>query len=297
MAHSYVKNPNEDKTISIDFTDELNGETISSVSWSSDLTEDSVSNTDTVAKITVSGGVNGLSYSLLATVTTSAGNTAIKSVSVIVSEEPAEAADGLTTVARVALEMGITDEAELYRIAQLILDATDMIALYCNRSTFKRQEVVEKFVGNGRNLAFVNHLPIVSISSITMDGVTIPSTDYEIQGSASGGVFHFSGWQDTAYDASPLAGMPVAQSRRKMFEITYTGGYILPSVAGRDLPRPIEQACLQLVKSMYNQGDNKNIKSEKVDSVYQVEYREEKMNNGIPSDVASLLDPYVRPVL
>lgn len=295
MAATYLKDPAEDLIITIDFSAELGVDTIASVAWATDLTEDATSNTTTAASITVSAGTDGVAYDVRATATTTAGNTFVKAVSVLVADEQAKASDGLTTVRRVATQLGITDEAELYLISEFINEASAAIEAYCNRK-FKQDSVVEKVSGNGNNFMFLSRLPVASITSITHDGATVSSSDYEIANSKSGEIYNKYGWIDTVGRNSAASLPERPYSERKLYEVTYVGGYKLPSDPDRDLPYDVERACIETVAGMYlTKADNPNISKQSLAGVVSIEYNNKDAGGlgvNLPSTARAALDKH-----
>jgi hypothetical protein len=73
----------------LDWTDELDGDTITSASWDvpAGLTLDNESNTTTACTVWLSGGVTGTNYRLVNEVTTAAGRTDQRTVSITVKDK------------------------------------------------------------------------------------------------------------------------------------------------------------------------------------------------------------------
>jgi len=77
LAPDFVKDPDSTEDYPFNWAPELDGDTISTVSWSlpDGLTQVSTSNTTTVATIFVSGGSEGQFYRIRCRITTAGGRT------------------------------------------------------------------------------------------------------------------------------------------------------------------------------------------------------------------------------
>lgn len=290
---TYLKNADEDLAVTIDFSDDLNGDTIASVVWTTGgLTEESTSETTTAATGVFSGGTAGLTYNIEANATTAGGLNIIKAVSAIIIDEQPSATDGLTTVSRVAVQLGVTNETDVFLLSSFINEATAMIERYCGRK-FKQETITTKFAGNGERYIFLDRLPVNSITSITHDGQTVPSSDYEISNAETGEIFNRYGWIETVAKSSTVSRPDVTFSEEKLYSISYSGGYILPGNASRSLPYDLERACVELVKSMFSQRKNDpSVTKQSLSGVASVEYGSGQGAANMPSSVVAILDNY-----
>lgn len=77
MSKTFVKDPADILDYTVNWVSWLNGDTISTSSWSADtgLTVDSDSNSTTAATAFVSGGTSNTTYGLYNTIVTAAGRT------------------------------------------------------------------------------------------------------------------------------------------------------------------------------------------------------------------------------
>ena len=77
MISTFIKDPNAIQDFNVDWTDALEGDTISSSSWTvpAGITQTSDFYTGTVATIWLSGGTAGTSYELTNRIVTAAGRT------------------------------------------------------------------------------------------------------------------------------------------------------------------------------------------------------------------------------
>lgn len=81
------KDPSDVKDFDLNWAVELDGETISTSTWTTDgLTNEASSYSGTTTTITLSGGSNGTIYDVRNTITTSGGQTFRKSMAVWVRE-------------------------------------------------------------------------------------------------------------------------------------------------------------------------------------------------------------------
>lgn len=78
------KDAQEELDYQVDFTSLLAGDTIATVTWTvpAGLTLESQSNTPTVATVWLSGGSDGISYTVVCTITTAGGRTFEQSVKI-----------------------------------------------------------------------------------------------------------------------------------------------------------------------------------------------------------------------
>lgn len=86
MADSFIKDPDEVLDYVIDWTATLDGDTISTSTWTvpAGLTKDSSSNTTTAATIWLSGGTVNTDYAVLNRITTAGGRTLDKTLTFLI---------------------------------------------------------------------------------------------------------------------------------------------------------------------------------------------------------------------
>lgn len=84
--NKFIKDPDAVLDYSIDWSDWLGSDTISTSTWEVDsgITEDSNSNTDTVTTIWLSGGTAGKKYELTNRITTTGGRTDDRTIIIVV---------------------------------------------------------------------------------------------------------------------------------------------------------------------------------------------------------------------
>lgn len=203
------------------------------------------------------------------------------------------AANALTSLAAVSEDLGITLGTDKSQLARFINAASDMIEGYCNRKFARTVVVEEKVAGRGEKTLLVERAPLVSIEEISYDGTALDEDGYEIHNAGAGIIYNkFSVWSwDTPYVQGASA-TPYPAAERKLYAVSYTGGFLLPCADSRDLPYDLEQACIDLVVSKYNRkGEDPNIKSEKI-SKWSATYGDWM----IPPRVQAILNIYRRAV-
>ena len=148
---------------------------------------------------------------------------------ITVTEYPQET--DLTTLRRVKIELGLdlttTTNDEL--LLSLITEASQAIEDYCHRD-FSRATVKEITAGNGRVRLMLSRTPVAEIESVVRDDSTIASTNYSIEDAESGALYRETGWYWTvSEDARFLVPYSQASADHPEYEVTYTGGYLLPN--------------------------------------------------------------------
>jgi hypothetical protein len=311
MSTLEAKTVNEVKYFNIDFSDQIPaGEEIATAVWTvpDDLTGDNESliDSDTKAQIRISGGLANVEYALKCVVTTtSVSNPQItleRGFILLILDTPAGAlvTDGITTISRVALVLALsgtsTDSTIINLLGvEMIRRATDAVQSYLGYP-IKEQEHVENVAGFPGNILMVGNLPIKEIDSIELDGVVIDSTRYRIHNAKAGLIWLDDGVVDTVTRRNDLSFSSYANNGNKLYQVTYTAGWILPGNAGRNLPYDIENAGLEYIKLLANSPSNPNIKSESLDGVYDVTYQDQangdNIGTSLPKSIADMLNPY-----
>ncbi len=191
----------------------------------------------------------------------------------------------------VLYELGLSGSEATIIITDMVDQASAAIVSYCNRQ-FAQETVEETIPTTGSCNILLTRTPIISISSITFNGVTVAATEYFINEPEAGMVFNPSGWGDTAQRSYGLSRTPVQNSRAYLLKATYTAGYIPPGYSGSPaMPSDIERACIELVKSLWLARKlNPNIESESVPDVGSVKYR-------TITDTEMLMPPTVKQML
>ena len=213
------------------------------------------------------------------------------------------AANALTTLATMRDELGITDDSQNDRLTRMINVASAAAESYTNR-TFQRGTRTQKIRPPNGPRIFLDATPLASITSITDDGATVDSSEYEIEDASAGIVFRSSGWggRDLTVPRS-IVGDVMTGTGKSWLSITYIGGYVLPNDAGdRDLPYDIEQACILTVTSLFRgRGRDRAVASKATgDASFSFRLPNEIIGVGaggvIPDEAVVLLRPYLRVV-
>ena len=122
--------------------------------------------------------------------------------------------------------LDITDGANDTLLGNIIQRGSDAVARFCNR-VFAQRTVQETLPGPGGQLLKLKFSPVVTLTSITLDGETVDSATYTLIEPDAGMVYREAGWFYTghAYD----------------YAATYTHGNNLPDMTGTDtLPHDIQ---------------------------------------------------------
>lgn len=159
----------------------------------------------------------------------------------------------LTTLANAKDELGLTDSSQDDRVERYILQASSACQGFTDRD-FRKESTVERLQGSGTRRLVLSRTPVVSITSVVIDGETIDASEYEIEDAAAGVLYRESGWpRIDAVVVGSIARDAIAGTAKRDVVVTYTGGYVLPndSPGTRDLPQDVEAACILTVVSMY----------------------------------------------
>jgi len=154
----------------------------------------------------------------------------------------APTATKLTTLSRVKAELNITDSVNdtllNAKIDEASSDAEASLGFTVPRATvsetFWHSETME-----WPEYLVLNRTPVVSIDSIVLDGDTVDASLYRYDVEA-GQVY-----------ALTSTGYPWRWLFYKSIIVNYTGGYLLPGEANRNLPVGIEGAVVDMVQSFW----------------------------------------------
>lgn len=164
-------------------------------------------------------------------------------------------ANALTVTATIETELGIAAGTQTALLERLIGVASDSIEKYCGRNFNRLALVNERYAGQGTEKLLVARTPIdVSVPpAVTLDGSTVDPASFYVQDAEQGILYRSAGWSWTAPIQSNVASpSQVPGLEEKVYLVSYTGGYYLPSAGGlRNLPYDLEQACIIAVVSTY----------------------------------------------
>lgn len=196
----------------------------------------------------------------------------------------------LTTLATLKAELGVTGSSQDTRLSGLIRQVSDAIETFCDRR-FQRRTLTHIVLQPNRTI-YLTAWPVVSIASITDNGVAWTSDDYTLD--ADEGII-----KRTLYGVG--YGSPCGYDFWSSLSITYTGGYILPGEEGADLPGDLERACLDLASRYFHGGGrDPALRSETVPGVIEQSWSAVDSIatvGGLPLDVARSLSGYKRAIL
>ncbi len=160
----------------------------------------------------------------------------------------------LTSVDRMKVELGLTDDAQSDKLLILIGEASDIVASYCNRENFGRETVRQtdrlpqccEVIVLDRDLA-------PEILTVKEAGISLTSDQYELDGSL---LYRLVNDQRSYWSAGKC-------------EIEYEAGFILLTT----LPQGIERACVDTVTRLYHgAGRDSAVRSDEVDGIGQRQY-------------------------
>lgn len=167
----------------------------------------------------------------------------------------------LTTVTNFKELIGKSDTVDDTLLAKIISRASNAVVGYCGRE-FAKQTYTETLKGDGTPFLRLSRIPIVSITSVSYQGVAVSASDYVVNEPEQGVVTNLNSyWQYTGY--------------KYEYSVVYVAGYVLPSFATGtvDLPPDIEQAVLEVAKIMwFSRKDDLSVTQETVPEVYSVSY-------------------------
>ena len=166
----------------------------------------------------------------------------------LVVDTPAASMD-LTELDALKRAMGTVDKDNDAFLRELIQRASDEARRYCNRQ-FSRQQYTQDVVSAGSLLLQLRERPVVSVESVTLDGVAL--TDFRIEDAESGTLYRELGWQWHVFTERNLGGgQPLPGEEFPKYVSQYTAGWLLPGETGRTLPHDVERAIIDYVKAMY----------------------------------------------
>jgi hypothetical protein len=191
------------------------------------------------------------------------------------------ASTALTTIGTVCQELGVA--TDLPGLDAMIARASAAITAYLARP-LARETVIETFRQvDGFRLLRLSRFPATAIASVVVDGLTLPSGDYEL-GDQGQHLYRLVGDEPVDWKATKIV-------------VTYTGGYVLPGTAGRTLPPEIEWACIMAVSADYHMRNrDPQMRSESADGIGSQSWLDPDTaaHGGLPWAAAERLQPYRR---
>jgi hypothetical protein len=205
--------------------------------------------------------------------------------------------DKFTTLVRTKRELAIDDSStadDLFLI-DLIAEASAEIESFCNRR-FPKEVIVEKLGSAGLPTLALSRTPVLEVDQVLFDCTTLGSTQFNIQDANAGILYKETRWQDTSFVTWNIEPYE-SGNRAELWEVHYKAGYVMPSTGSteaRTLPRDLERACLEIVKSRYYaRGRDPAIKAQFIEEAR--EYLFDNLGDGnLPGTAEKILVKYQR---
>lgn len=167
----------------------------------------------------------------------------------------------LTTLDSLKERLKITGSSKDTLLSRTIIGVSKSLVRKLGRG-FARETVTETVKGYGTTQLLLSRSPIVSVTSILLDGVT-PILDYVIEDAEASILYRRAGWNWGVINGFMGVGFnPVPNSEESNFTVEYEAGYILPSWStppAVDLPEDVEDLALDYMHFLYRNRDNKDL--------------------------------------
>lgn len=173
--------------------------------------------------------------------------------------------DGLTTLAAVKLEAGISDTSQDSTLEALINSCSAAIGVICDRTFKKTTYTAEPYSVNAHQYLYLRNYPVQAVSAVTVAGNSLVlNTDYflDARDAEAGRLYKPSGWMGMYWSRGTFPD-PFAGARNVL--VTYEAGYLLPADVGysaggaTSLPLALTYACTRAVmtrfRTVQNQAD------------------------------------------
>lgn len=209
---------------------------------------------------------------------------------IITVDTPAESFD-LTVLEKLKLDLDLLDDSEDKQLARFITSASRLVATFIGR-TLAKQTYTERTQGYGTLELMLTHTPILSLSSVYINGELV--IDAEISNPDSGLLYRENGWRWNTDNYSGLSMQPMPGREHPKIKVTYEAGYVLPSFQEDEdtLPPDIEEACVIAAKDLYLAKETyTGISQEKVGDI-SVSYSQKR--GGLSELAKDILEPYRR---
>lgn len=193
----------------------------------------------------------------------------------------------LTDLETVKTEFGITGDDEDDQLSQWIAQASAIAASYCQR-VFVQETVRETFRPeyNGgwcatyRDFLPLTRTPISSITSVSEDGSSVSSSEYEYD-TEKGHLYRLSSSGD-------------------VYQWTFSSSIVVVYVAGYaadDVPADLERAVILMIKDLRaDQSRDPNLIEKEIEGVARYRWwAPSEAKTAMPVEISGLLDPFVRP--
>lgn len=203
----------------------------------------------------------------------------------------------LTTIAQVLAVSGRT-------VGQWSIDAASRLVERWAGRGLSEQDVVETTVGSGRIRMFLGRHPVVSITSLALDGTAIDTASYKIADRLSGELLRLTGWERTQLRYNVLDPAPMDQEYDERWVFTYRAGYLTRAMTGAGgmpnysspaanevlLPADLESVVTDLALFLQdNRAGRGNVSSERLGD-WAASYRD----GDLPPHIYERILPYAR---
>ena len=162
--------------------------------------------------------------------------------------------DGLTTLAAVKLEAGISDTSKDTLLEALINSVSAAMRVYLDREVTRTTHTAELYAVNACQYLYLKEYPVQSVTTVTLGGATLAANvDYWLD-SAPGRLYRPGGWVGNYYTRGTF---PDIYAGARDVSVTYIAGWYLPAdalyVAGAaaSLPLALSYACNRAVVSRF----------------------------------------------
>lgn len=217
------------------------------------------------------------------------------------------AANALTSLARVLDELGLTSDAGAQdaRLERYIDAESQRAASFCNRVFQREDAIAETHAPRGGVFLHLRRTPVVAVTSVTVNGGTLQSTDYTLRETApgfNGKLYRSGGWGWPAHSRAGITYGPIPGTEEGTVVVTYNGGWVTrpQSDSGGDfegeavtLPTDLEDAIVQMVATRWKSRDRDRSITEHV-------YENQTVKFGgvpIPPEAVAVLKGYRRIVV
>lgn len=176
----------------------------------------------------------------------------------------------LITLDAAKIRLRITDGTHDVILTELILEVSDYIARETDR-VFGRETVKETLPGYARTQLVLSRTPIVNISAIVFNSEAV--TDFVIKDADSGILYREAGWSWTSLVLTQFTTYRPPSTEEPKYEVSYTGGYTLPTFAAPTdptiLPYDLRGVAFSYLKFLFNNylAENPEIQSYRVGDV------------------------------
>jgi hypothetical protein len=197
----------------------------------------------------------------------------------------------LTTISAVKGVLGVSSSKFDVELGRLIAAATSAIEDYAMH-TFAKQTYEEKVEGSNHPLLMVTHVPIIGTPTIICD--SSPVIDFEVKDASAGVLYRRLGWLSADWVGWGAEPAIIPGTGIQNYYVTYEAGYVTPGLVDSDLPKHVEQACVETVIFWYRaEKRDRSVKSKKIGDL-NISYKDQP---GVPSAWSLGLPPSARALL